>query len=623
MGTQAIVPPLAPLEATRDGVRVSATSPAKGSARQVQSVQDDGTARWRKILAVAEAFASERLADQALAASLGHPIEAYDQFRRDIAVRPPPPLRAKSPAATVLVEARDTEPYLLRATLRSLQDQSVGDWSAQVIAPPAICEGPVASFADTDQRIRFVAPAAGAEPPAGHLILVDAGTVLDPEALAWFNFALLRTGAAAVFADEDQGVPDPDFDVLRAEPRLFGIYDEALVTHGIVPAVVALAKPLAETGSRDAALIEAARQGRVAHVPRVLATRLGLPLVARGGLVTTAGNGIDGAIREVDTSAQAQPKPGDSRIAVVIPTRDAARLLSRAIQSLRFTARNPDRLDIVVVDNRSVLPETAALLERLTEAGTARVVSFAAAFNWSLASNRGAAASDAPLIVFANNDIEMLTAGWDDHVEAQLGRDDVGAMGVRLLYPDRTIQHAGIAFGFGPSGTEHEGRGVPAADDGPGGRYAAPHRVSAVTGAFLAVRRADFEQVGGFDAARLMIGHSDIDLCLRLRKLGQTILYHPAIQAIHHEGATRGHNQTQAAIAWDEGERQDLLKRWGDALTDDPGVSPYWRRCAQPFAFLREPSMREILEHIDRSASADPWKPVCDQDVPHRATDMA
>lgn len=133
----------------------------------------------------------------------------------------------------------------------------------------------------------------------------------------------------------------------------------------------------------------------------------------------------------------------------------------------------------------------------------------------------------------------------------------------------------------------------------------------------------ELEQVGGFDAARLMIGHSDINLCLRLRDLDRTILYCPAIQAIHHEGATRGRNETQTETAWDEAERMDLVKRWGNALSDDPGVSPYCRRGERPFAFLREPTMREILAHIDRSASADPWRPTKGQSVPHHATDMA
>ncbi|MCC2978683.1 glycosyltransferase [Sphingomonas sp. IC4-52] len=490
----------------------------------------------------------------------------------------------------------------------------MSDWSARVLASTELGEGPVASFAETDPRIEFVSGDAVAPAGAGPLVLLDAGTVLDPEALAWLTFALIRTGAGAVYADHDHGVADPGLRMLRADPVLFGTYDEALISEGIVPAVVALAAPVVDMGYggaelRKRALLDVARGGRVAHVPRLLATQVSLPLIARTGRAEPEDARPGRLSPEVHSPAiRPTPTPRSDRIAVVIPTRDNAGLLGRAIDTLRATARQPDRLDIVVVDNRSVKADTAALFDRLAADGAARVLRFDSPFNWSLASNMGAAASDAPLIVFINNDVEMLSAGWDDLVADGLSRPDAGAVGARLLYPDRTIQHAGIAFGFGPGGTEHEGRGVPAADPGPGRRYVVTHAVCALTGAFLAVRRSDFNQLGGFDAARLMVAHSDVDLCLRLRELGRVILYCPAIEAIHHEGATRGRNQTQAAIAWDEGERLDLLDRWGEALADDPGISPYWRRDDKPFELLREPTIREILKQIDRSASRHPWQ---------------
>lgn len=573
------------------------------------------TERWQKILALAEALSNERLSGERLAASLAYPLAAYDQFRRDVPIRPPPSIAGPLPPITVLVNADGAAPFLLRATLRSLQDQSVTEWSAIVLASAALCEGPVASFADTDGRIRFTDPDAAVPPGVGYVVLVDAGTVLDPEALAWYAMALLRTGAAAAYADHDHGVADPAFRILRVDPVLFGTFDEALIMGGLAPAAVALALPMfisgqVWSGDRKDVLIKASREGRVAHIPRLIATQLSLPLIARTGRVERNAAGASECSSNVPLPvAPVRAASQEDRIAVVIPTRDGAGLLARAVDTLRSKARRPDRLDIVVVDNRSTTAHAAALFGRLNAERTARVVPFDAPFNWSLASNLGAQASDAPLIAFVNNDVEMLSSGWDDVVAAALSNPHIGAVGARLLYPDRTVQHAGIAFGFGPGGTEHEGRGVPAADPGPGKRYVIPHAVSAVTGAFLAVRRADFDHLEGFDAARLMIAHSDVDFCLRLRELGKVILYCPAIQAVHHEGATRGLNETQAAIAWDEGERLDLLDRWGDALSDDPGISLYWQRTDRPFESLREPTVREILAHLDQSASAQPWRP--------------
>lgn len=613
----AVIPPLQPL-ATPPGQAASQT-PAWSHGTADADDQLRPTERWNKILAIAEALASDRLAGEVLAAGLEYPLAAYDQFRRNVSVRPPPPTGAPTRLFTILIDAQEAAPFMLRATLRSLQDQSITTWSAHVAVSEDMCQAPVGSFADTDTRVSFAGTEADVRSSDDWLLLIDAGTVLDPEALAWFAFALERTGADAAFADHDHGLSDPVFRLLRADPVLFGTYDEELIAEGPSPAVVVVrgssrkAALVCRRGRKEL-LVEAGRSGRIVHVPRLLATRLSLPLIARRGQAEQREkSAFPRAAEPPSSGAPASPAGNGDRIGIVIPTRDCAGFLARAIDTLRATARRPERLDIVVVDNRSVQSETRVLFDRLIATGAARVVPLDAPFNWSLASNLGAAASNAPLIAFVNNDVEMLSPGWDEVLADVLSRPHVGAVGARLLYPDRTLQHAGIAFGFGPSGTEHEGRGVPAVVPGPGRRYVVSHAVSAVTGAFLALRRRDFEQLGGFDAERLMIAYSDVDLCLRLRETGKVIQYCPAIEAIHHEGATRGINATQRAIAWDEGERLDLIARWGEALADDPGISPYWRRGDQPFETIREPTIREILAHIDRSASLHPWRPSSNQ----------
>ncbi len=601
-GTVPVMPPLPPLAI---GVVPSAAQSDEATLPDAFAAEERVRPidRWRRLVAVAEALAQDRSAREELARDVGYPPESWDQFCRDMAMRPPPRVNAKVPGFVVLVDAMAAAPFLIRATLRSLQDQSHTDWQAQVIAPATIRDHPVGSFATTDARIRFVdSPKL---PSTGFVAALDAGTVLDAEALAWLSFALLRTGADAAFADHDHGVADPGLRLVRADPMLFGAYDAALVAECGPPAIVAgrAGLPPARIGMLAAETITG--------VPRVLATRLALSLIGRKGKV---GEGEDRpgwlAPAGHPSPARIAPLPRDDRIAVVIPTRDAPAMLARSVDTLRATARMPERLDIVIVDNRSVEPATAALFEQVQRDNAARVVPFDAPFNFSLASNIGAAASDAPLIVFANNDIEMLSHGWDDELAEALADPMTGAVGARLIYPGRTIQHAGIAFGFGPGGAEHEGVGVSAAEPGPGHRYVTSHAVAAVTGAFLGVRRVDFDRIGGFDAERFTVAYNDLDLCLRLREIGLIIRYVPAIEAIHFESVTRGINETRTQIGWDEGERADLLDRWGDALFEDPGVSPYWLRGTEPFELLREPSLREIIAHIDRTAQSQPWKPV-------------
>ena len=576
--------------------------------------------RWRRLTAMAEVLAGGTAALRDWIGTSAYPLAAYDRFRRDIAIRPPPGALPTVVDGTliILIDATSAAPFLLRATLRSLQDQSIGAWRATVIAPPAIRDHPVGSFATTDPRISF---ATAIEPTAledgMRIVPLTAGTVLDPEALAWLAFAVDRTGAAAAFADEDQGVIDPSLGLVRDTPVLRGALDPVALCERTAPALVIADAALLRAARTDDQPFDALRRdvllaavGSAPHVARLLATTLHLPLVADGGR-RSDDDAVPGRLGPAPSVAppRAPVAPHDGRIAIVIPTRDSAIMLARTIESLRTTARDPARLDIVIVDNRSAEPETARLIDDLSARGIARPIAFDAPFNWSLASNLGAAASDAPTILFANNDIEMRSSGWDDAVLEALADPAVGAVGARLLYPDNTVQHGGMVFGLGNGGAEHEGRGQPGDEAGPDRRLVTPRTVAAVTGAFLAVRRGAFDAIGGFDAERLMIGHSDVDLCLRLREAGLLVRYCPAIEALHHEGATRGRNEKRADIAWDEGERADLIDRWGAALEEDPGISPYWAKGGVPFDGLREPGMREIVRHIDRTARSDCWRP--------------
>jgi GT2 family glycosyltransferase len=623
------LPELPPLP-DNDVIAPSSAAAAVGSviARQVPVAAVDATrpstrqqvdlrpaAQWQRTARIAELADDARRGIADLVGGATYPLAAYDRFRRDHPLRPPPrPVRLDSPIA-IVVDASHAAPFLLRETLRSLQEQTLPEWHATVVAPAAILDHPVASFADVDARFRFVGEDRFERPDAAWSLWITAGTMVDAVGLAWLVFAGERCAAELVFADHDHGVAEVDEGHLRADPWLYGTLDKAMLTMVPAPAaVLASAGLIARTAmtfdggeGNQRALITAAN-GRIPHVPRLLATRLELPLTARGGKDTLK-DGQPGylgpATRPSEVAIRA---PGDDRIAVVIPSRDAADLLSRAIGTLRSKARSPDRLDIVVVDNRSTDPGALALMEELERGGAARRYPFDRPFNWGLASNEGARSSDAPVIVFANNDIEMLSEGWDDILLAALADPTVGAVGARLLYPNGTVQHGGIVFGMTPNHAEHEGRGVPATDPGPNRRLVVPRAAVAMTGAFLAVRRDDFEAIGGIDTT-MQIAHSDFDFCLRLRERGLVIRYEPGIEAIHFESVTRGMNATKADVAFDESERADLMRRWGTSLIEDIGVSPYWSRGGTPFETLREPSMVEIVRHIDRTGRDRPWMP--------------
>lgn len=586
---------------------------ASAPARQHTDMRP--AALWQRTAAIADLVANTRRAIGDLVGGAGYPFAAYDRFRRDFPVRPPPlPVRVDAPIS-VVVDGTRAAPFLLRETLRSLQEQSLEGWRATVVAPEAIRRHPVASFADIDPRYRFIDEEAFTPDAADWTLWVTAGTALDPEALGWLVFAGRRCNAELVFADHDHGVAEVDEGRLRADPWLYGSLDKAMLAMVPAPAAVLASAALVsraritfDGGEASQRALIAAVLGRAPHVPRLLCTRLELPLTAREGLEAIT-DGRPGRLAPAATMPDVPMADlRDDRIAIVIPNRDAADMLERAVGTMRGKARNPDRLDIVIVDNRSTDPAALALLDTLERAGTARRHVFDRPFNWGLASNEGARASDAPVIVLANNDLEMLSEGWDDILLDALADPGVGAVGARLLYPHGTVQHAGIIFGMTANHAEHEGRHAGAADPGPNRRLVVPRATVAVTGAFLGLRRADFERLGGVDVT-MQVAHSDFDLCLRLRECGLTIRYEPRIEAIHFESVTRGENASKADVAFDESERADLMRRWGTSLIEDVGVSPYWSRSGAPFEMLREPSSVEIVRHIDRTGREHPWMP--------------
>ena len=139
-------------------------------------------------------------------------------------------------------------------------------------------------------------------------------------------------------------------------------------------------------------------------------------------------------------------------------------------------------------------------------------------------------------------------------------------------------------------------------------RWTTRRLVGAVTGAFLACRRADFATLAGFDAAHLPIWFNDVDFCLRLRRAGRLILYAPEIVATHHESRTLSAQPEDARrrAIWTDS-LGAMRRRWGAALETDPGFNPHFARTGRPFESMIEPSMAAVRAHFVLSSQRNPW----------------
>ena len=429
---------------------------------------------------------------------------------------------------------------------------------------------------------------------ACHILLVEAGTRIAPDAVAKLCAAVAETGAGAAYGDHDHWEGKGGGDIAFRDPCFQPMFDPVWFARaeGRPPCLLLTAPAAAPCGTWGA--LSAARLAlpvAYAHVPSLLASRHGAAVPAEAAPL------------------QARPA-GEGAIQVIVQTRDAPEMLERCIGALLGTAARSDLLDIVIVDNRSMLPRTATLLARWAGQGIARIMPHDMPFNWALANNLAAndqtgGQGDAPHLLFLNNDVEMETIGWDTALRAGLAVDGVGALGALLLYPDGLIQHAGVVFGVGAGGPLHEGVGQPPAA-GPGDRWRQPRLAAAVTGAWLAVTRTLFNTVGGFEE-QLPVGYNDVDFCLRVRAAGQGVMQASHIVAVHHESATRGIAMSTAEQARDEADWAWMRARWGAALDLDPAYDPHWLREGRPFDGLHAPSADAVARWIRASARPHPW----------------
>jgi len=265
------------------------------------------------------------------------------------------------------------------------------------------------------------------------------------------------------------------------------------------------------------------------------------------------------------------PLDGDPRVDIVIPTRDRLELVRACVESI-LARTEYDHYRILLVDNQSVEPETVAWMTAIEADPRVRVLRYDAPFNYSAINNWAAAQGDGEVLCLLNNDIEVIEGGWLRELAGQAMRPGVGAVGALLLYPDRSIQHAGVILGMGGV-ANHVYSGAPEGHPGHGARALVAQELSAVTGACLAIRRDRYFAVGGLDE-RLQVAFNDVDFCLRLLEAGYRNVWTPFARLLHHESATRGRDEDGPARERFLGESRYMDARWGDYLVGDPAWNP-------------------------------------------------
>lgn len=564
---------------------------ALGSREKLSADQYGDTAIANGVRHVGDELDKLRVAVRDLSRAAIFPPHAWHDFRRAFPPPSPPDVPARQPVC-VIVDARGARPSYVRATLSSLLDQSSSAWRAVVLADFMVREHSVGSLERVDPRIGFFDAVPPLDWASMSVLMLDAGVTLTSSALDWFS-AAAGGKPIALYADHDHCVHFSGgiaghwrWPALQDAP---GKYD--LRSNPVPPALVYSAPPhsvamidMISAGNFEPRLhlLRRLEMGeRVGHLPVVLSSRI-----------------VEGA---ADGPPVVEPLPPSNepmvarefRIRIVIPTRDQAGVLESCVRSLERTAARPELLSMVILDNRSRELATRELLRSLEAEGSTRVLTADEPFNWSRLNNLGSQDAQEEILVFANNDLEMLSTGWDDRLRTLLADEGVGAVGARLLYPDRTLQHVGIILGAISGRPVHEGRAAGPKEGGPLSRWRRTREAAAVTGAFLAVRNRVFLDVGGFNE-RLTIAYNDVDFCLRVRCAGLSVVFASDIEAIHHESKTRGYANAQEKVAWDDAEFRDLCDVWGAEALVDPITNPHWTFAEQRSFDGLQPSPRSL-----------------------------
>ena len=256
----------------------------------------------------------------------------------------------------------------------------------------------------------------------------------------------------------------------------------------------------------------------------------------------------------------------DSRLtSIIIPTRDSSEMLSSCLESI-YEKTVIQNFEIIIVNNHSKEEVTYSLFEELSHKENFTIINYNHRFNYSAINNFAVKRARGDILLFLNNDIEVISPGWLEEMVSYAVKPEVGAVGALLLYPDATIQHAGVVLGIGGVAGHaylHE-KFENFKKDKQAFRV---QEYPAVTGACMAVERKKFEEVGGLDEKHLSIAFNDIDLCLKLLEHGYKNMFTPNAQLCHYESVSRGYEDTLLKKLRFRREIHYMQRKWGAMIS--------------------------------------------------------
>ena len=519
-----------------------------------------------------------------------------------------------SPLISVAVPAYRTPEKFLIQMIESLIAQTYGNWelciangSPEDTAMKTVLE----KYTKKDSRIRVSELTenkgiagntnAALEMAQGEFVgLLDHDDLLAPNALYEIALALGRDRALdAVYTDEDKVTteldehfqphlkPDFNLDLLRSNNYICHFF---VVRRSIVQKIGGFRQEFDGAQDHDFIFrcIETAE--KVGHIPEILyhwrthkASTADNPAskmyafdagkraieahLKRTGTEGTVSHTPDLGFFRVKYPVQGQPL-----VSIIIPNKDEKETLKACIDSIREKTEYPN-YEIIIVENNSTTDEIFQYYKELSQDPRIRLLRWKKEFNYSAINNYGVRHANGEYLLFLNNDVTVITPGWIRELLGVCQRPEVGAAGVKLIYPDDTIQHAGCVIGLGGI-AGHMFVNMPANRTGYLHKASILQDMSAVTAACMMMKRAVFEEAGGF-TEKLSVAFNDVDLCLKVRKNHKLIVYDPYVQLYHMESKTRGAEDNKEKVRRFQEEIEYMRCQWIDILKKG---DPYYNK---------------------------------------------
>jgi len=519
------------------------------------------------------------------------------------------------PLFSILVPIYNTDPEYLLPMIESVQNQIYPHWQLclvddcspksylkRILEHEALQDDRISiQLNEVNQGISVTTNDALAMAKGDYIALLDHDDEISIDAL-YENAKVINStpDAGLIYSDEDK----IDMQGERLEAYFKPDYSPDLLhTNNYICHFTVIKKSIAEElggfregldGSQDHDIIirSAAAAERVIHIPKILYHWRKIP----GSTAVTydsksyaweAGRkAVEDQLKKDETGVAVEfgslkgtyrvyrDIKGSPLVSIVIPFKDKPELLESCLNSI-LNRSSYENLEIIGVSNNS---DEALTFERMDYYANldkrVRFVEHNVPFNFSSICNFGVEQTKGEYLVLLNNDIEIISPDWIERLLEHAQRDEIGAVGGKLLYPDGRIQHAGVVAGMvGAAGHPH--KFFPDNHIGYHGRLQMVYNVSAVTGAMMMIKKTKYKEIGGLDDENLAVAYNDIDFCLKLLDKGYRNVFTPHSKATHYESISRGYEDTDDKMQRLLKEQKYFLDTWADFLeAGDPYYNP-------------------------------------------------